>query len=60
MTTVQIHELESAHKPRDDNFQINQRNDHLVRRIADRFAITIDHAQVIVFLAGLGCEEARR
>jgi hypothetical protein len=55
-----IAEVESNRKRRDDNSESQSNTDRAARQLAEKFAITIAHAHVIILLAGLGEQEAQR
>jgi hypothetical protein len=58
---MQIAIVESDRKSCDDNFQFHhESNDRAVHLIAERFALSRDHASEVARLAGLGEQEARR
>jgi hypothetical protein len=53
---MHIAETESNRKSHDENLDKQSNTDRAARRVAERYALTHDHAHIIVVLAGLGAD----
>jgi hypothetical protein len=56
MNLMKLANTEPKSNPSDDNYQLRDRAAHI---IAERFALSRDHAREVARLAGIGSEAAR-
>jgi hypothetical protein len=57
---MDISKTESNFKLSSDNFRLLPLTDRAARRLAEKFAIPIGRAKLIIFLAGIGSEREAR